>query len=202
MEDRMNETALLVQETYERNKCVVFLDTKGTYGGLSNMASGFPLRVNGIEIRTSEALYQCCRYPHDPATQQWVLDQKSPMWTKKVPGREGRSRPDWPEIRVQVMRWCLRVKLCQHLDAFGGLLWMSGARPIVEESRKDDFWGTKAQDDGILAGVNVLGKLLMELRAEYNACLGGDRSRFTRVEPLDIPNFRLLGQEIGTITAP
>lgn len=198
----MNDTALSVLETYERNKCVVFLDTKGTYGGLSNMASGFPLRVNGIEIRTSEALYQCCRYPHDPATQQWVLDQKSPMWTKKVPGRDGRSRPDWQEHRVQVMRWCLRVKLCQHLDTFGALLWMSGARPIVEESKKDEFWGTKALDDGTLVGVNVLGKLLMELREEYNGCTRGDRSRLTRVEPLEIPNFRLLGQEIGMITTP
>ena len=196
----MNEIARSGPETYERTKCAVFLDTKGTYGGLSNMASGFPLRVNGIEIRTSEALYQCCRYPHDPATQQWVLDQKSPLWTKKVTGREDRSRPDWPDVRVQVMRWCLRVKLCQHLDAFGGLLWMSGARPIVEESRKDEFWGTKAQEDGSLVGVNVLGKLLMELRDEYKASLGGDRSRFTRVAPLEIPDFRLLGQEIGTIT--
>lgn len=197
----MNDIALSAPETYERKKCVVFLDTKGTYGGLSNMASGFPLRANGIEIRTSEALYQCCRYPHDPATQQWVLDQKSPMWTKKVSGREDRTRADWPEVRVQVMRWCLRVKLCQHVDNFGALLWMSGARPIVEESRKDEFWGTMAQEDGTLVGSNVLGKLLMELREEYIACPASNRSRFKRVAPLDIPDFRLLGQEIGTITA-
>jgi len=32
------------------------------------------------------------------------------------------SRSDWDEVRVQIMRWCLRVKLAQHWETFGELL--------------------------------------------------------------------------------
>ena len=53
---------------YERSNAVVFLKTSEAFGGLSNMAPGFPLCVNGIAIRTSEALYQACRFPHVPTS--------------------------------------------------------------------------------------------------------------------------------------
>ena len=52
--------------TYDPAASVVFLKTNERFGGLSNMAPGFPLRVNGVRIRTSEALYQACRFPHLP----------------------------------------------------------------------------------------------------------------------------------------
>ena len=55
------------------------------------------------------------------------------------------SRSDWDEVRVQIMRWCLRVKLAQHWETFGELLLSTGERPIVEESSRDPFWGAKQQ---------------------------------------------------------
>ena len=58
---------------YERSKSVVFFKTKEAFGGLSNMASGFPLRVNGVRIHTSEALYQACRFPHMPEVQRKII---------------------------------------------------------------------------------------------------------------------------------
>jgi len=195
----MDEEALLETQRYPRQGSVVFLKTKEKWGELSNMCAGFPLRVNGIDIRTSEALYQTCRFPDYPEVQQAIIEQKSPMNAKNVskPHRAGKSRADWEQVHIDVMRWCLRVKLAQHVDAFGGLLWMTGQRPIVEESSKrDDYWGTVPQEDGSLMGSNVLGKLLMELREEYNT---GDKNRLKRVEPLKIPNFRLMGEEIGVV---
>ena len=48
---------------YDRAKSAVFRKTKERFGALSNMAGGFPLHVNGVKIRTSEALYQACRFP-------------------------------------------------------------------------------------------------------------------------------------------
>src|SRR3954453_12207001 len=109
--------------TYRRRDAVVFRKTAGRFGGLSNMAAGFPLEVNGIPIRTSEALYQACRFPHRPEVQRLILDERSPMTAKmrSKPYRED-SRPDWDTARVTVMRWCLRVKLAQNWDRFGGLL--------------------------------------------------------------------------------
>ena len=187
---------LTTSERYSRVGSVVFTGTKKRWGGLSNMCGGFPLVVNGIRFRTSESLYQSCRYPEFPEIQRYVIDQTSPMMSKRIPNRNELTRPDWEEVRVEIMRWCLRVKLSQHLDEFGGLLWSTDRRPIVEESRKDDFWGSKPTEDGFLVGSNVLGQVLMELREEFNT---GDRNRLRTVQPVTIANFRLMGEEIGVV---
>lgn len=68
--------------TYERATSVVFLKTNEEFGGLSNMAGGFPLKVNGLRILTSEALYQACRFPHRPEVQRFIIEQASPMTAK------------------------------------------------------------------------------------------------------------------------
>ena len=167
--------------TYHRTDSAVFLKTKEKYGGLSNMAGGFPLVVNDIKIRTSEALYQACRFPHIPEIQRLIIEQRSPM-TAKMKGKPHRqnSRPDWDVVRVKIMRWCLRVELAQNWDSFSERLLETGDLPIVEQSRRDDFWGAKPVDKDTLIGVNALGRLLMELRE-----LGKDNpSKLRHVDPL------------------
>ena len=183
--------------TYERASSVVFLKTDEPFGGLSNMAGGYPLRVNGIRIFTSEALYQVCRFPHRPDVQRLIIEQRSPITAKmkSKPYRQD-SRPDWDRVRVNVMRWSLRVKLAQNWRTFSALLLKSGDRPIVEQSRKDDFWGAKAQEDGTLVGMNVLGRLLMELRELVKS---KEHDALLRVAPMDIPDFLLAGQLIEFI---
>ncbi|MBB6087099.1 NADAR domain-containing protein [Wenzhouxiangella marina] len=185
--------------TYRREECIVFLKTDEPFGGLSNMAGGFPLCVNGLEIRTSEALYQACRFPHLPEVQKLIIVQKSPMTAKmKSKPHRKHSRPDWDRVRVKIMRWCLRVKLAQNWATFSTLLQETGDRPIVEESRKDAFWGAKPVDADTLVGMNVLGRLLMELRA---AIEGEGREALLKVDSLDIPGFRLAGHPIETVIA-
>ena len=160
------------------------------------MASGFPIKVNGVRIRTSEALYQACRYPDRPDVQRMIIEQRSPM-TAKMKGKRylGQTRSDWGKIRINVMRWCLRVKLAQNWDSFGELLLSTGEAPIVEDSRKDDFWGAKPSD-GALVGINVLGRLLTELREELK---GPDAGHLRIVQPLQITHFLLYGQPIGRV---
>ncbi len=98
------------------------------------------------------------------------------------------------------MRWCLRVKLAQYYDEFGTLLLSTMDKPIVEQSRKDDYWGAKvSSDDETLIDQNVLGRLLMELRELLKRDLDG---RLETVLPLHIPDFALLGKPIGTVTGP
>src|SRR5579871_3550139 len=157
----------LEQTEYTRATSVVFYRTREQYGGLSNMAAGFPLSVNGIAILTSEALYQACRFPHLPEAQTRILAQKSPIAAKMV-GKPFRSqsRPDWDEVRVEIMRWALHVKLAQNCERFGEMLLSTGDRPIVEQSHRDDFWGAIPADEETLIGTNMLGQLLMELRAQ------------------------------------
>ena len=186
--------------TYNRADSIVFLKTREAFGGLSNMAGGFPLCVNGIDIRTSEALYQACRFPHLPAVQRLIIEQRSPM-TAKMKSRKHHqdSRQDWDWVRVKIMRWCLRVKLIQNWDAFSELLLETGDQSIVEQSRKDDFWGAKPIDKHTLVGVNALGRLLMGLREEVK---NEGQEAFLREESLDILNFFLDGRPIEPVTAP
>lgn len=182
---------------YDCAHSAVFLKTKGKFGALSNMAGGFPLCVNGVDIRTSEALYQACRFPHLPKVQDVIIAERSPMTAKmrSKPYRQN-SRSDWDAVRVKIMRWCLRVKLAQNWDKFRAAVLETGDLPIVEHSRRDDFWGAKLVQDTTLKGVNALGRLLMELREQIKK---EPPEVFQRVEPLPIPNFRLCGRPIGKI---
>ena len=187
--------------TYSRMDVVVFYKTKESFGGLSNMASGYPLNIHGVRIPTSEALYQACRYPHLPDVQKEIIGQHSPMTAKmKSKPHRNDSRPDWDEVRYKIMRWCLRVKLAQHYKEFGRLLLATRDRPIVEQSRKDDYWGAKVVDEvgETLVGQNVLGRLLMELRE----VLKTDADEALKVvPPLSIPDFLLLDKPIGEVTS-
>lgn len=182
---------------YDKLKSVVFLKTNQPFGGLSNMAGGFPIKINGIYIRTSEALYQSCRFPHRPEIQQLIIAQASPM-TAKMKSKPYRhdSRPDWDQVRVKIMRWCLRIKLAQNWAKFSELLLATGDCPIVEESRRDVFWGAKLTDENTLVGINVLGRLLMELREEIKSV---DRDSLLKVEPLTFPDFLLDGKPIQPV---
>src|SRR5207302_7977815 len=125
----------------------------------------FPLLVAGVEWPSTEALYQACRFPHLPEAQEEIPAQASPM-TAKMKSKKFRpqTRSDWDDVKVRIMRWCLRLKLAQHRSTFGALLIATGEASIVESSRRDDFWGAVQQEDGKLYGCNVLGRLLMELR--------------------------------------
>lgn len=183
---------------YHRDEVVVVYKTKEGFGGLSNMAGGYPLHLNGIRILTNEALYQACRYPHKPEVQRDIIGQHSPMTAKmKSKPFQAESRADWNEIRFKVMRWCLRVKLAQHYETFGDLLIRTGSRAIVEQSRKDQYWGAKLMlPDDVLIGKNVLGRLLMELREKLKA---DTHEKLRTVPALTIPDFLLLGNQIEQV---
>lgn len=187
------------KRNYNEKDCCVFRKTKEKYGGLSNMASGFPLKINSLHIYSSEALYQACRFPHLPDVQKVILEQKSPM-TAKMKSKPYRiqTREDWEQVKIKIMQWCLRVKLAQNFLKFGLVLEETYFKPIVEDSSKDDFWGAKRQkgEKNILIGVNALGRLLMELREKY---FSEDRYKLLVVEPLLLNNFILLNEPIPTI---
>ena len=186
------------KQEYRRAESAVFHRTKDEHGGLSNMAGGFPLLVNDIQIRTSEALYQACRFPHHPEIQTKIIEVKSPMTAKmkSKPYRRDFCRRDWNSVQAKIMRWCLQVKLAQNWGKFSRLLLETGDRPIVEYSRRDDFWGAKPIDDQILFGLNTLGRLLVELRERVK---WESRQTLQHVEPLQIKDFLLYKKEIAVI---
>lgn len=181
---------------YKRFECAVFRKTTEKYGGLSNMAGGFPLLVEGIPVASSEALYQACRFPHMPDVQKLILAQSSPM-TAKMKSKPYRvdTRPDWEAIKVPIMKWCLRVKLAQNWDKFSHALLSTGSKAIVEDSSKDTYWGAKEIGHDLLEGQNVLGRLLMELRQKLQSA----PDELKEVEPVPICRFALLEQPIGVV---
>jgi ribA/ribD-fused uncharacterized protein len=180
--------------SYDITKAASFRKTTESFGGLSNMAGGYPIIVNGVKILTSEALYQACRYPDWPEVQKIIIGQHSPMTAKMISKREReKCRSDWDSVRVGIMKWCLRIKLIQNWDTFTELLESTGDMPIVEVSNKDPFWGCKVEEKK-LVGVNALGRLLMELR-EYRRSKEGQLS--DGINPPNIINFKMLGSEIG-----
>ncbi len=184
---------------YAAESVAAFCLTREQWGAFSNFHRGFFLRVNGETFRSSEALYQACRFPRFPEAQLDVMLAETPKESKLISQENqawGATRPDWMAVRVAIMRWCLRVKLCQHQRIFGGLLLASGDLPIVEVSRRDPFWGAAPDGCGRLVGQNVLGELLMELR-EAMRRIGPPAS----VEPLPIPDFMLLDDPINIVWA-
>jgi len=187
---------------YRRSQCLTFLKTADRWGGFSNMASGFPLVVNGITIRNSEALYQACRFPHRPEVQREIIAQTNPM-VAKMKSRKYRqdSRPDFFALAVPIMWWSLRVKLACNAATFARLLQASEGRVIVEESSRDAYWGAvpNKDDAAILFGRNVLGRLLVLLGHTLDDN-GVDAMRV--VPPLPVVDFLLYGEPIRAVRLP
>lgn len=183
-----------LSRTYKKTEAAVFRTTTGAFGALSNMAPNYPVTIREIKIPTIEALYQACRYPDFPEIQTVILDQISPMTAKmKSKKYTNKTRDDWECVRVSIMRWCLRTKLAQNWQRFGAILRTTGDMPIVEESTKDEFWGAKPQQNGTLIGMNVLGRLLMELRQQYQEIESGNRQF---IEYPEVSHFFLLGKPL------
>lgn len=161
------------------------------------MAGGFPIIIDDIHIRTSEAIYQACRFPHSKEIQKMIIDQKSPMTAKmkSKPFRQ-QTRPDWENVKIDIMRWCLKIKLACNYNSFSKLLTETQNMPIVENAHSDNFWGAIEDKNGTLIGMNVLGRLLMELR---EIIYTSNETEIKLVCPLTINNFSLYNKKITTI---
>ena len=196
MKYKIDQTEIKV---YHKENSSIFKKNNEEFGGLSNMATGFPLLVNDVvEIKTTEALYQACRFPHLPEIQKKIIEQKSPMAAKIISNsNKKKSREDWDNIRLKVMKWCISIKLAQNFASFGAVLRETGLKNIVENSAKDNFWGAIPNEEGtIFKGKNALGELLMDLRQTF---YDKDKSSLLFVEPPQIENFLLCNKPIRTI---
>jgi len=178
----------------------VFFTVKERYGGLSNMSNEFSLDVCGERVRSSEALYQALKFPHLPAVQRVIVEQKSPM-SAKMMARPHRLdiRSDWEKVKLDVMWWVLRVKLRQNALMFAKALEETKDLDIVEKSTRDPFWGAlNASENGLpmLVGANVLGQLLMKLRADLRSL---PKEEMNVVPAPSFPDALLFEKAIGEI---
>jgi ribA/ribD-fused uncharacterized protein len=185
------------EKRYNASQCIVLHKVKEPFGDLLNMSSSFPMTVNGIKIRSSEALYQSLRFPFLPDVQKKIIDTPSPFMANHMfSPLKGQSRTDWDDLRIDFMRWCLRVKLACNYEGVGKLLDASDNKALVEKSPSWKFWGC-ALSGNEYVGMNCLGELLMELRDGWRK---KKREEMVIVAPLNVKDFLLFGLPIRTVT--
>lgn len=160
-----------------------FCTVNGAYGILGNMASTGLNKLsiavdngNLIDVVCSETLFVCMKFT-DSGIQEEL--RKLHGMSAKMSSKRYKNviRTDFGDIRLDIMRWVLRVKLFYNENTFGKLLKDSGDNEIVEVStyayeRKNNngkLWGVCKYEGGgdEMKGYNWLGKLLVELREEY-----------------------------------
>jgi ribA/ribD-fused uncharacterized protein len=138
----------------------------GEYAFLSNFHPA-PLRYGGLTWLTVEHAFQAYKTT-DQAIRLRIYSLPTPGEAKKA-GRSLALRPDWDEIRKQVMLDLLIAKF-RHQGTLAARLSATGSRLLVEGNTwHDQFWGSCecGREACRVAGLNYLGRLLMAVRLTY-----------------------------------
>lgn len=137
----------------------VFRNTRDQFGVFSNMKAGMPIRYGGMFWRSSEALYQAARFQNNPILWKAINSQDNAFLAKqKAYEFIDMTRDDWHEIKIDVMASVLTLKYW----AWSYKLWpltKEYDHLIIEESKRDNFWGACPTERFHLIGANVLGQL-------------------------------------------
>jgi len=142
-----------------RTSTISFYSVQDEYGEFSNFAL-FPITLKGKRWPTSEHYFQAKKFLN-LGDQEEIRRARTPMIAARM-GRDRRRslRGDWEAVKVSVMREALDAKFRQHAD-LTALLLSTGEATLVEHTENDDYWG----DGGDGSGKNMLGRLLMDVRA-------------------------------------
>jgi len=129
---------------------------RGKYAFLSNFYRCWVVYGKNVFLSV-EAAYQAAK-SNDP--DDWLTFSKitDPAKAKRM-GRHVQLCPNWDEMRTDVMRRCLASKFRSDLILKGKLIGTYPAKLIEGNDWGDTFWGICAG-----RGINILGRLLMELR--------------------------------------
>lgn len=142
-----------------------------SFGGEHCFLSNFyplTIRIGDEDWSSSEHLYQAMK-TFDPWWRDRIRGAASPGLAKQM-GKRVPIRPDWEEVRVDVMRFVLARKF-EPGSEMAGLLLSTGDELLVEGNWwHDQFWGSCRCDRHLgTPGLNWLGRLLMARRAELLA---------------------------------
>ena len=201
----------MVKNTIEKydvkaSDCYAFSSSKTVKNGLQlrvgNMVGGYPFEVNGIPFYTSESAYIVGAFSNDTDThraiQRELVDCKNGFVAKKFirAPHEAERREDWQQFNVDWMRYVVWCK-CKGNEDFARLLMAIPAHcDIVEDSTSmksatAQFWGVV---NGV--GVNMMGKILMEMRD----CLLSGSVPDIDFEGLREKNIWILGKKVDFLS--
>ena len=182
---------MLQKREYDKSNTIAFRKTTEPFGGLSNMASGYPIEWKFITVKSSEALYQALRYPNNCNIQAEILLQTNAMSAKMISKKYLKhTRDDWEEIKYKIMKLCLELKLISNWDLLHDLFILTENKNIVELVYDDSVWGAKDIGNQYF-GENALGRLLMGLREKF---IFNPTTAFISPPPID--DVVLLGVDI------
>lgn len=131
---------------------------RGKYAFLSNFHPS-PIHLEDGIYANVEAAFQASK-TDNPEERAEVRKQNSPTMAKRK-GRKVTLRPDWDQVKLEIMHDLVRQKFTRHPELKEKLL-ATGEEELIEGNNWNDrFWGvSKGQ------GQNHLGKILMKIRAE------------------------------------
>ena len=143
---------------------IKFSKSNDKYGCFSNF---YPCTVefNGLTFKSSEAAWQAQKTLSDEERKTFCNMNQS---ESKRAGRHVQLRPDWEEIKYQLMIQVCLAKFSQHPD-LGKILLSTGDEELIENTTgwHDNIWGNcecpKCKNK---VGKNLLGKAIMEVRSQ------------------------------------
>ena len=135
---------------------------EGEYAFLSNF---YPSKINDsyFDYPTVEHYFQAAK-TFDLEKRAEIAAADTPDQAKQL-GRKVKLREDWEEVKDQVMLEALRKKFSD--DKLRLMLLATGEEYLIDRNtRSDKYWGVCG---GI--GLNVFGKLLMQVRDELKSSM-------------------------------
>ena len=139
-------------------------DFSGKYAFLSNFYHS-PIEEDGITYPTVEHYFQAMKTTNIKERQA-IAGAPTPGKAKRM-GRRTNLRPDWEDVKIEVMRRALGLKFAD--PKLANMLIATEKHTLIEgTSWHDNFWGICYCDKCLTTDFpyesNHLGLLLMELR--------------------------------------
>lgn len=131
---------------------------RGKYGFLSNFYE-VEIRYGSLKFKCVESAFQALKSKDYSVRKSF--ENLNGVDSKRL-GRKIKLREDWNIIKIDVMRYLLKIKFNNN-EMRRRLLALEDEYIVEENSWNDRFWGV---DEKSGEGLNMLGKLIMEIREE------------------------------------
>ena len=148
-----------------RKSDIKFYHIHEPYYEFTNFAQ-YPIKLDGKQWPTTEHYFQAQKFigtPYEEAIRK-QFSARGAFDMSRNPAVFCWLRGDWEIVKNDIMLKCLRAKFTQHEILMQKLL-ATGDRKLIEHTTNDSYWG----DGGDGSGLNVLGKLLMQVRKELSS---------------------------------
>jgi ribA/ribD-fused uncharacterized protein len=137
-----------------------FFSKSETHREFSNFAP-FGIELDDAWWPTVEHYYQAQKFT-DPDLRAKIRKAEKPPIAKGLADKNKATiRPDWDQLKDEVMHRAVRCKFERHGE-LKALLLATGDEELIESAPTDTYWGVGR--DG--TGQNKLGQILMRIRDE------------------------------------